>query len=437
MKPRGLTTRDVLREGLTRREIFKLAGAGAAAMFVACGDNEGSRDPGNDPASMVLEPDTTAFIVLAWSSVAKSAALEVQSGDTLVLATTIAIDRDGGFGSLDVTGLAPSTAYDITLFFETGVKIVHHARTAPAVDDTRPVRIAVSADIDPSPEFDTPLFTHLAAANPEVFVSIGDFPYADNGPALAMTVPEYRDRHLGTLTTPKLRHWLQAMAVRAIYDDHEFRNNWDAMFVAAEPARYAAAIQVWDEFFPVRGATGEVRYRSWRWGAHVDCILLDCRRFRSADAAPDDDTKTMLGDPQEAWLIDTVKSSTATFKLIFTSVPLDYGDGNDHWATFTTQRNRIFDALLGVPGVLWIAGDQHLFAAHEHMYGIREFQIGPLCRGIGNPMRTAPGVLYRNQVYNFGLIDVEGDQLTFSGVGPDGEVFYKETLTPQMLTAVL
>src|SRR6185369_2218813 len=128
---------------------------------------------------------------------------------------------------------------------------------------------------------------------------------------------------------------------------------------------------------------------------------------------------------------------TATFKLIFTSVPLDYGDGNDHWATFTTQRNRIFDALLGVPGVLWIAGDQHLFAAHQHMYGIREFQIGPLCRGIGNPMRTAPGVLYRNQVYNFGLIDVEGDQLTFSGVGPDGEVFYKETLTPQILTATL
>jgi hypothetical protein len=37
--------------------------------------------------------------------------------------------------------------------------------------------------------------------------------------------------------------------------------------------------------------------------------------------------------------------------------------------------------------------------------------------------------------YNFGLIDVEGDQLTFSAVGPDGSVFYKETLTAETLTA--
>ena len=46
----------------------------------------------------------------------------------------------------------------------------------------RPVRIAVSADIDPSPEFDSDLLAQLAAASPELFVSLGDFPYTDNGP---------------------------------------------------------------------------------------------------------------------------------------------------------------------------------------------------------------------------------------------------------------
>src|SRR5205085_10549571 len=138
------------------------------------------------------------------------------------------------------------------------------------------------------------LATHVVAAAPDLLVSIGDFPYTDNGP-VAETLEAYRDRHAEIRRLPKVRAILEAAPLYAIYDDHEFRNNWDAAFVAKEPSRYAAAMTVWDEFFPIRSAVGEVRYRSWRWGANVECFLLDCRRFRSADAAPDDANKTMLG----------------------------------------------------------------------------------------------------------------------------------------------
>ena len=65
-------------------------------------------------------------------------------------------------------------------------------------------------------------------------------------------------------------------------------------------------MQVWDEFFPVRGAVDDVRYRSWRWGANLECFLLDCRRFRSANADPDDAGKTMLGATQRAWFLDGI-----------------------------------------------------------------------------------------------------------------------------------
>jgi len=420
------------RVGLTRRDVLRIAGIGSASLIVGCGDNLPSRDPGNSHAAFVVEPDKSSFIVVVWSSEARTAALEVQSGDAIVMSTVVEL---GEIGSVDVTGLAASENYQVNVVFDTGVRLgPHHVRTAPRADDPRPVRIAVSADIDPSPEFDTDLLAHLAAASPELFVSLGDFPYADNGPDVAVTVEAYRNRYAQTVTAPRQRAWLQAMALRAIYDDHEFRNDWDGMYRVVEASRYAAAMQVWDEFFPVRGAVGEVRYRAWRWGAHVDCILLDCRRFRSANAAPDDASKTMLGETQRAWLIDTVKSSTATFKLVFTSVPLDFGDGNDHWAAYTYERNLIFDAFVGVPGILFVSADQHVFAAHRHARGIRELQVGPLCRGIGTPHVFAPGVLFRNLQYNFGLIDVDGDQLTFSGVGPDGVTFYKETLTPAALT---
>ncbi|MBV8755690.1 MAG: alkaline phosphatase D family protein [Deltaproteobacteria bacterium] len=419
---------------LSRRDVLRLAGAGAAGLALGCGDNEPSRPPGVHHASLVLEPDTTAFSVAVWSSLSRSVAVSVRdSSNGEVLATMVDLDA-AGRAVIDVTDLVPSTTYTVELLASGGTRLgPHTVRTAPSPDDPRPVRLAVSADLDPSPEFVSDLLEQLAAAAPEVYVSIGDFPYTDNGPP-AMTVPEYRARHAELRTSPPVRACFDTMGVRAIYDDHEFRNDWDAMWVAAEPDRYAAAMQVWDEFFPVRGATGEIRYRSWRWGANVECFLLDTRRFRSADAAPDDANKTMLGETQHAWLVAGVRASTATFKLIFTTVPLNFATGDDAWHTFTTERDRLFGELVGVAGVVFFSGDQHFFAAHRHAHGIREFQVGPLARGLGMPGPTAPGVVFRSVQYNFGLIDVDGEHLTVCGIGADGTCFYKEMLSASDLT---
>jgi alkaline phosphatase D len=220
--------------------------------------------------------------------------------------------------------------------------------------------------------------------------------------------------------------------MRAIYDDHEVRNDWDAMRAAENPDRFAAGIAAWDEFFPLRDKT--VRYRSWRWGANVECFLLDTRLYRSANASPDDANKTMLGAAQLAWLIDGVRNSSVTFKLVLTSVPLAFGHGDDHWTTFARERGELFDAFAGVPGVLFVSGDQHWFAAHRHARGIREFQIGPLARGVIVAPPPVDGVLFRAEQYNAGLIDIDHESLTFTGVGVGGELFYKETLGIEDLT---
>jgi alkaline phosphatase D len=309
---------------------------------------------------------------------------------------------------------------------------VHRVRTAPRAGDSRALRVAIIADHDPSPQFASGMVDTLIAAEPDLVIAIGDFPYTDNGPP-AQTLAQYRERHVALRCHPPIRALLESCGLYAIYDDHEFRNDWDPHFVAAEPARYAAAMQAWDEFFPQRAAAGEVRYRSWRWGADLECFLLDCRRFRSANAAPDDARKTMLGAAQLRWLIDGVTASAATFKLVLTSVPLDFGRGDDHWAAFATERDAMFAALVGVPGVLFASGDQHWFASHRHAHGIREFQIGPLARGLGEPLGAPPGVVFRATRYNAGVLDVDGATLTFRGLGDDGE-FYRETLTAGELT---
>jgi len=410
----------------TRRRVLQLAGAGVVGWTLGCGDNHLG-----DDAAAVLEPDLASFVVAVWTPrAARSAEVEVDGGDGPPIVATLALAD--GLGAMPITGLAPDTAYEVTITIDGARSRPHHVRTAPAPTDARPVRIAIVADIDPSPEFETDLLDAVIAEQPDLVLAIGDFPYTDNGPP-AHSLAEYRARHVEVRRHPPVRRLLEACGLRAIYDDHEFVNDWDAAAATAEPERYAAALQSWDEFFPL-ATPGDIKYRRWRWGAGLECFLLDCRRFRSANSAPDDADKTMLGATQRAWLIEAVAASTATFKLILTSVPLDFGVGDDHWATYVTERDAIFAQLIGISGVLFVSGDQHWFAAHRHAHGIREMQIGPTARGVLAPGAMVPGVLYRAQRYNAGVIEIAGDTLTLSGLGEGGERFYRETVTAAELT---
>jgi phosphodiesterase/alkaline phosphatase D-like protein len=414
----------------SRRELLQLLGASSALLAVGCGDGVDGGGPVL-AAAAVLDPDEDSFVVAIWSRLAGGDAIvRVRTAGELVVEQPLTLV--GEIGRVEVSGLEAGQRYDVAIEVG-GVTLSHRVRMAPAADDARPVRIAVSADCDPNPIFASGMLDAVVAAEPELMISLGDFPYTDNGPP-AQTVAEYRTRHVELRSHPPVRALLEACGLCAIYDDHEFRNDWDARFVAAEPARYAAAMQVWDEFFPQRAPVDDIRYRSWRWGAHLECFLLDCRRFRSANSELDNEGKTMLGAAQRAWLIDGVTRSSATFKLVLTSVALDFGAGSDHWVGFKTERDGILAALVGVPGVLFVSADQHWFAAHRHAFHIRELQVGPLARGLGTPVGSPSSVLFRAVRYNAGIIDVDGDRLEFSAIGDDGEVFYREVLSVSDLT---
>jgi phosphodiesterase/alkaline phosphatase D-like protein len=412
---------------VTRREFLRTVGSTSAAWLVTCGDNRAVV-----AAGAVLDPDDSSVVVSVWSQLPDAPAeVEIRASGALV--TRALIELAGETGHAVIGDLAADTVHDVAITVAGFALGPYRIRTAPPVSEPRAVRVAIVADYDPSPEFANGTIDAVIAATPDLVISIGDFPYTDNGPP-AMTVPEYRARHADTRRHPPVQAMLAAAGLWAIYDDHEVRNDWDGRARLDEPARYAAAVQVWDEFFPQRAAAGEIRYRRWRWGAHLECFLLDCRRFRSANDAPDNARKTMLGAEQLRWLVDGVTTSTATFKLILTSVPLDYGTGDDHWASFRTERDAMLAALVGTPGVVFVSGDQHFFAAQRHAFGIREMQIGPLARGLGVPGPMVPGVMFRAVRYNAGVIEIDGDQLTLIGLGADGEAFYRETLSAADLT---
>ena len=273
---------------LRRRDLFRLAGAGAAGWLLGCGDNEPYRLPGAAHASAILEPEVDSLVVAVWSSIARAATIEVRAGDEIVQATIVGLTDD--HAAATITGLSPDTDYQITMLTDDGTRLgPHFARHRAERRRPRPVRLAVSADLDPQPGVRE---RHLRATSPGAVRNCSSRSATSRTPTTVR--PRDDRRGVSRSATPscgrrrRCRAWLQAMAMRAIYDDHEFRNDWDAMFVAAEPSAMPPRCRCGTSSSRCAAAVGDVRYRTWRWGANVECFLLDCRRFRSANAAPDD-----------------------------------------------------------------------------------------------------------------------------------------------------
>ena len=178
---------------------------------------------------------------------------------------------------------------------------------------------------------------------------------------------------------------------------------------------------------------GEI-YRHYRWGKGLEIFHLDTRKNRDSNAAPAEG-KSMLGQAQRRWLLDGLAKSRATFKLVITSVPLDYGKtAKDMWHGFQQERGIILDHIRDrrIPGVVFLAGDQHWYASHHLPVGVREWQAGPLAFTAYNPVEPRHRhVIAQGKGRNFGLIQYSPGSpasLTFTvHLEARGEV-YREVL---------
>ncbi len=255
--------------------------------------------------------------------------------------------------------------------------------TAPLPFLPAEVRFAMSGDLggqgrcrrigDTESKSGYPIFSAIAALQPDFFIMNGDQIYADGtcpaegpepnelhgpwtntpGPAISVADP-----NIDWSMRPDLRqifwdHWrynraerhFQELLRRTAYypqwDDHEIINDqgaaWNRLSAAPERPGYEALVQVgtgaWHDYnaveASVRGRGG--LYRSFRWGRDVELFLVDARSFRSPNTAPDsaEQPKTMLGEAQRQWLIDGITRSEATWKIVSVDVPLAAPSGSD------------------------------------------------------------------------------------------------------------
>ncbi len=134
----------------------------------------------------------------------------------------------------------------------------------------------------------------------------------------------------------------------------------------------------------------------------------------------------MLGPVQKKWLLDQLKQSTATFKVIASPVPwsLDSkGEARDTWNGFKTERKEIFDFLAAnkISGVILLSADRHRSDAwkieHPGIYPLYEFSSSRLTNAHFHELM--PNALFGyNKKQSFGF-------LTFDTSGPEPGVTYQ------------
>ncbi|HSH03344.1 MAG TPA: alkaline phosphatase D family protein, partial [Anaerolineae bacterium] len=389
-------------------------------------------------------------------------------------------------GDVIVTGLHPNTDYyyQAVLVTDAGTSqpIQGIFATAPAHDEGAPLSFVFGSCLGGQgycrdPETGWQIFNTMQAQNPDFFVITGDSIYVDSACA-APNVPGsegpfsdldgFHNRYRYHLGDTNYASFLAQTPVYVTWDDHEIIDDFGGPFLNKyNPALFAEGTQAFFDYWPLRAETGRI-YRSVRYGAHAELIILDTRSYRDPnvnwDTNPQSLTpKTMLGAEQFAWLQETLATSDAHWKFIVTSTPLSYPtgfpqpevDGRDGWANYT-ERSGYETELMSllffleaqqIDNVIFLTGDTHWpFALsydpdRDGEANFYEFGSSPLSAINLAPTATPdptfnPTVLFaegqfQGTVFNFGhvAVDAEGN-LTFRLVDRDGTELYNMTLNP-------
>lgn len=256
---------------------------------------------------------------------------------------------------VNISGLSPDTAYSL-VFVDGSVRSrVARFRTALGEGGWRVVTFGSTSCFGGNEPW--PSLAFAAADQLDFFCLLGDTVYADG----SSTVDDYRAFWDQALSTQGLVDVCASTSIIATWDDHEVDNNWSREEVGEEKLAIASAC--FAEALPrSEGPGGTGIWRSRTWGDVLEVFVLDGRGERDQLAGK------YLSDAQVTWLLDSLRASTARFKIILNSVPITdltamFGaaGASDRWDGYPQTRSTILEAIASddISGVLWVTGDVH------------------------------------------------------------------------------
>jgi alkaline phosphatase D len=325
-------------------------------------------------------------------------------------------------GVLEVGGLEPNTRYYYELFLDGRVATLDGRpsfRTYPRPGAKSKFRIAFGGGSNNKPEFEY-MWDTILIRKPLAFLGLGDNNYYNMPEPLSVPRYCYYMRH----SRPEWRRMIASTAVYAIWDDHDFAGN-DSIG-GPQTDMPAWKRPVWHVFRqnwvnPYYGG-GDSQPGCWHDFAigDVDFFMLDCRYYRidpqGKNPVYTDPTAvqpSMLGPVQKKWLLDKLKASTATFKVIAASVPWAFESKTgtqtssnlgrrpgleDTWQGFAQEREDIFSFIEKhkIEGVFLISADRHRSDAwkieRENGYTFYETMSSHLTKNSTHP--AMPGAIF-------------------------------------------
>jgi alkaline phosphatase D len=314
--------------------------------------------------------------------------------------TTVATPDWGHAVHVEVQGLRPERWYWYQFKAAGDTSPVGRSRTLPPADSL-PSRLAFA--FASCQHYESGLFTayeHMAREELDLVVHLGDYIYEMPGNAKAMrkhvgpkltTIDDYRNRHAQYKTDAALQAAHAAFPWLVTWDDHEVENNWAGDVSGTGLVREklmelrATASKVYYEHMPLRrsslpnGPTTQL-YRRVPYGRLAQFDVLDTRQYRTDQPCGDgtrtpcgaelDPQATLLGNKQEAWLLDGLAKSPATWNILAQQVMMarvDHSPGEretysmDQWPGYELNRRRMlkfFSERKNLNPIV-IAGDIH------------------------------------------------------------------------------
>ncbi len=271
--------------------------------------------------------------------------------------------------TFDVAGLTPGVAYTA------GVQVEGALEAGTTLSFTTPPAIGTPGDAtfsfgSCSKYDDQPIFTPIAADDPDLFLFVGDNHYANSD-----HLDSLRWHYRWALDVPARATLARQAVTLATWDDHDYvGNNTDG----SEPGR-DIAVRAFDEYWAHRSTgTDELAgvFHTYEW-QDLAFFFVDDRYHRG-----DDDS--LLGQAQTDWLIDAVTASDATFKFLVCGSQWTLNGSDDSWASYPEARDALFQALFdqGVEGLVLLSGDIHrsefLWLETTGGYDLLELTSSPL-----------------------------------------------------------
>jgi alkaline phosphatase D len=295
--------------------------------------------------------------------------------------TTVANPQWAHSVHVEVHGLAPDRWYYYQFKAAGDTSPVGRARTFP-LPTALPgqLRFAFAS----CQHYEQGLYTayeHMAREELDLVIHLGDYIYENAGrsglvrthvgPKLT-TLEDYRQRLAQYKSDPALQAAHALFPWLVTWDDHEFENNY-AGAISERPGvpieqflqQRARAYQAYYEHMPLRRSAlpkgpDMQLYRRVAFGRLAEFSVLDTRQYRT-DQPCGDGTKppcpeamnpdaTLLGSAQEAWLMDGLTRSQATWNVLAQQVMMarvDRAPGEreaysmDQWPGYEVNRRRL------------------------------------------------------------------------------------------------